>query len=74
MLLVHLSPEGAFISVALRGGRLALMQVIPQRGALPLITPAEKDEEESRDEWTRTVPGEILATLPDSEVNRQKCV
>ena len=41
---------------------------------MPLITPAEKDAEEERDEWTRTVPGEILSTLPDSEVNRQKCV
>ena len=62
-----------------------------RKSALPLIAPAEKDEEEDKvrdsrassdhllierrcvqDEWTRTVPRELLATLPDSEVNRQK--
>ena len=42
------------------------------KGVLDEMHEAEKESEEERDEWTRSVPGEILATLPDSEVNRQK--
>ncbi|KAI1790239.1 Dbl-like domain-containing protein [Ganoderma leucocontextum] len=45
-----------------------------RRGTLPLVTPTEKEDEEDRDEWTRTVPEEILATIPDSEVNRQNII
>ncbi|KAI0741874.1 hypothetical protein C8Q80DRAFT_1196778 [Daedaleopsis nitida] len=36
-----------------------------RRSALPLIAPVEKDEEEDKNEWTRTVPRELLVTLPD---------
>ncbi|KAI0741870.1 Dbl domain-containing protein [Daedaleopsis nitida] len=45
-----------------------------RRSALPLIAPVEKDEEEDKNEWTRTVPRELLVTLPDSEVNRQSII
>ncbi|EIW59849.1 Dbl domain-containing protein [Trametes versicolor FP-101664 SS1] len=45
-----------------------------RRGALPQLSPSEKEEEEDKDEWTRTVPRELLATLPDSEINRQNII
>ncbi|KAI0358188.1 Dbl-like domain-containing protein [Trametes cingulata] len=45
-----------------------------RRSALPLLTPSEKEEEEDKDEWTRTVPRELLATLPESEINRQNII
>ncbi|RPD64513.1 Dbl-like domain-containing protein [Lentinus tigrinus ALCF2SS1-7] len=45
-----------------------------RRSNLPLVTPTESDEEEDKDEWARTVPRELLATLPDSEVNRQNII
>ncbi|KAI0766140.1 Dbl domain-containing protein [Trametes elegans] len=45
-----------------------------RRSALPLLSPSEKKEEEDKDEWTRTVPRELLATLPESEINRQNII
>ncbi|OBZ74125.1 Rho1 guanine nucleotide exchange factor 1 [Grifola frondosa] len=45
-----------------------------RKGALPLISSTEKDEEEDKDEWARTVPPELLETLPESEVNRQTII
>ncbi|KAI0714198.1 Dbl-like domain-containing protein [Cerioporus squamosus] len=45
-----------------------------RRSNLPLVTPTENDEEEDRDEWARTVPRELLATLPETEVNRQNII
>ncbi|KAI0367587.1 Dbl-like domain-containing protein [Pilatotrama ljubarskyi] len=45
-----------------------------RRSALPLLSPSEKEEEEDKDEWTRTVPRELLATLPESEINRQTII
>ncbi|KAI8996474.1 Dbl-like domain-containing protein [Trametes punicea] len=45
-----------------------------RRSALPLLSPSEKGEEEDKDEWTRTVPRELLATLPESEINRQNII
>ncbi|KAI0794364.1 Dbl domain-containing protein [Fomes fomentarius] len=45
-----------------------------RRSALPLVTPSEKDEEEDKDEWTRTVSRELVDTLPESEINRQNII
>ncbi|KAL7280654.1 hypothetical protein ACG7TL_005593 [Trametes sanguinea] len=45
-----------------------------RRTALPLLSPSEKEEEEDKDEWTRTVPRELLATLPESEISRQNII
>ncbi|TBU24200.1 Dbl-like domain-containing protein [Dichomitus squalens] len=45
-----------------------------RRSALQLVAPTENEDEEEKDEWTRTVPPEILATIPDSEVNRQTII
>ncbi|KAI0675599.1 Dbl domain-containing protein [Trametes maxima] len=45
-----------------------------RRSALPQVTAAESQEEEDKDEWTRTVPRELLDTLPESEINRQNII
>ncbi|OJT02956.1 Rho1 guanine nucleotide exchange factor 1 [Trametes pubescens] len=45
-----------------------------RRSALPQLSPSEKEEEEDKDEWTRTVPRELLSTLPESEINRQNII
>ncbi|KAI0831970.1 Dbl domain-containing protein [Trametes gibbosa] len=45
-----------------------------RRSALPLLSPSEKEEEEDKDEWTRTVPRELVASLPESEINRQNII
>ncbi|KAI0924365.1 hypothetical protein AcW2_005263 [Taiwanofungus camphoratus] len=47
----------------------------PRRNnALLLTTTVEKDDEEEKDEWTRSVPPEVLRTLPESEINRQTII
>ncbi|RDX54148.1 Dbl-like domain-containing protein [Lentinus brumalis] len=45
-----------------------------RRSNLPLVTATENDEEEDKDEWARTVPRELLVTLPETEVNRQNII
>ncbi|KAH9839689.1 Dbl-like domain-containing protein [Rhodofomes roseus] len=48
----------------------------PKRNkSLVLATPTEKEvEEEKDDSWSRTVPPEVLRTLPESEINRQTII
>ncbi|KAH9951090.1 Dbl-like domain-containing protein [Amylocystis lapponica] len=45
-----------------------------RRDAQLVVAPTETSVEEEKDEWTSTVPPEILKTLPESEINRQTII
>ncbi|KAI0792219.1 Dbl domain-containing protein [Abortiporus biennis] len=45
-----------------------------RREAEPLLSTAEEDEDEEDDDWAVTVTPELLQTLPESEINRQKII
>ena len=44
-----------------------------QREALPLISAPDTEDKEEQDEWVSTVPADVLQSLPQSEINRQRC-